>query len=65
MGGRQPDFALAGGPAAQSAGGAVASDWKPRPRPVPLPSRLSEAEAEAHAAFVAGMGEAALWKRFS
>jgi DNA polymerase-3 subunit epsilon len=37
---------------------------RPRPaRPQPLPPRLTEAEAEAHAAFVAKMGDAALWKR--
>lgn len=32
-------------------------------RPVPLPSRLTEEERAAHAAFVAGLGEHALWKR--
>ncbi|MCC4244822.1 DNA polymerase III subunit epsilon [Stappia indica] len=34
------------------------------PRPVPLPVRLSAAEIEAHAAFVSGMGDKALWKRY-
>ena len=32
-------------------------------RPVPLPSRLTEEERAAHAAFVAGLGEHALWKQ--
>jgi DNA polymerase III subunit epsilon len=32
-----------------------------RPRPLPLPSRVSVAEREAHAAFIAKMGESALW----
>jgi DNA polymerase-3 subunit epsilon len=32
-------------------------------RPAPLPSRLSAGEAEAHAAFIAKLGEAALWNR--
>jgi DNA polymerase III subunit epsilon len=32
-----------------------------RPRPVPLPSRLTEAERNAHAAFIAKMGDSALW----
>lgn len=32
-------------------------------RPVPLPSRLSEEERAAHAAFVAGLGDHALWKQ--
>jgi DNA polymerase-3 subunit epsilon len=31
------------------------------PRPVPLPERISQAEAEAHAAFVAELGDKALW----
>lgn len=34
-------------------------------RPNPLPPRLSEEERAAHAAFVDGIGENALWKRFS
>lgn len=32
-------------------------------RPLPLPSRLTEEERAAHAAFVAGLGEHALWKQ--
>ena len=32
-------------------------------RPVPLPPRLTEDERAAHAAFVAGLGENALWKQ--
>jgi len=32
-------------------------------RPVPLPSRLTEEERAAHAAFVAALGDAALWKQ--
>lgn len=32
-------------------------------RPVPLPSRLTEEERAAHAAFVASLGENALWKQ--
>ena len=60
VGGRQPDFALsidAGG----GAGDGDRAEWRPRPRPQPLPPRLTPEEAEAHAAFVAGMGDAALW----
>ena len=30
-------------------------------RPTPLPARLTEAEAEAHRAFVAAMGDKAIW----
>lgn len=65
IGGRQPDFGLATAtPAPASTDLQTASgDWRPRPRPTPLSSRLTEAEAEAHAAFVAKMGEAAIWKK--
>jgi DNA polymerase III subunit epsilon len=34
-----------------------------RSRPAPLPARLTQAEAEAHAAFVARMGDTAIWSR--
>ena len=32
-------------------------------RPSPLPTRLTDAERQAHAAFIAGLGENALWKQ--
>lgn len=32
-----------------------------RPRPMPLPSRITAAQAEAHTAFIASIGEKALW----
>lgn len=35
-----------------------------RPRPTPLPSRVSMEEAAAHAAFIATMGEKALWLKY-
>jgi DNA polymerase-3 subunit epsilon len=35
-----------------------------RPRPAPLPSRLTVEETTAHAAFVAQMGESALWLKY-
>jgi DNA polymerase-3 subunit epsilon len=60
IGGRQPAFGLTAG--AASTGGATA--YAPPPRPRPLPSRVTVAEAEAHAAFLATLGDAALWKRF-
>ncbi|HQU67660.1 MAG TPA: DNA polymerase III subunit epsilon [Albidovulum sp.] len=63
IGGRQPDFGLS--VSASTEGPAATEGWRPRPRSAPLPSRLSPTEAEAHAAFVASLGEAALWKRFS
>ncbi len=70
IGGRQPGLVLDasdGGHDGPSEGArrgeAGAGPWRPRPRPVPLPPRLTEAEREAHAAFVASLGEGALWLR--
>ncbi|MFT0859999.1 DNA polymerase III subunit epsilon [Ancylobacter sp. G4_0304] len=37
----------------------------PRQRPAPLPSRLSAEELAAHQAFIATLGEAALWKEYA
>jgi DNA polymerase-3 subunit epsilon len=62
IGGRQPGLVLASASMQQSRT-SEPGDWRPGPRPSPLPPRLSDAEAEAHAAFVATMGDAALWKR--
>lgn len=63
IGGRQPDLVLApNANSAKSPGTAeVDASWRPRPRPVPLPSRLTAAETEAHTAFVAKLGDGALW----
>lgn len=36
-----------------------------RQRRTPLPSRIQPQEAEAHAAFIATLGENAIWKKFS
>ena len=62
VGGREPGLTLIeddDGPATLSGG-----ETKRRaPRPRALASRLSADEREAHAAFVAGLGEAALWNK--
>ncbi|MCB2116580.1 MAG: DNA polymerase III subunit epsilon [Rhodobacteraceae bacterium] len=63
IGGRQPDLVLSVGPSG-TAGAAGGSDWRPRPRPDALPPRITEKEKAAHAAFVEGLGEAAIWRRF-
>lgn len=64
-GGRQPDLVLA---VAQRGRGTEAAaspdDWRPGPRPTPLPARLTPNEAAAHAAFVEGLGEKAIWRRY-
>ncbi len=65
VGGRQPDFALSAAstnPRQDGASG-LSQDWRPRPRPVPLSPRMTEDETAAHAAFVAKLGEAAIWKK--
>ena len=59
IGGRQPDFALSTGSRSGIADGGT--DWRPRPRATPLPSRITAEEAAAHAAFVATLGDDALW----
>lgn len=62
IGGRQPDLVLAQTPVARPGAELVADPgWRPRPRPVPLASRLTGEEAAAHQAFVAKMGDSAIW----
>lgn len=64
IGGRQPDFALNSAAQAKSrADAANGTGWRPRPRPEPLPSRITAEETAAHDAFVAGLGDAAVWTR--
>ncbi len=60
-GGRQTSLVF--GAAARGWGGALGVAR--RARPVPLASLLSEAERASHAAFVAELGEKALWLRFA
>lgn len=61
-GGRQTGLDLAAAAAAEQRG--PAAPMRPRrARPAPLAPRITEAEAAAHAAFVARMGDAALWRR--
>lgn len=66
VGGRQPDFALA--TAAQNTAtesAATGQGWRPRARPTPLVGRLTPEETAAHTAFVAKMGDAAIWLKRS
>ncbi len=62
IGGRQPDFMLAtsGTRTSDQASGAGAAS---RQRPKKLPPRITEAEASSHAAFIAGLGDNALWRK--
>jgi DNA polymerase-3 subunit epsilon len=59
VGGRQPDLMLASAPRGGGSVQGIATG--PGTRPTPLPPRLTEEEAAAHAAFVARMGEGAIW----
>ncbi|ADZ68506.1 DNA polymerase III subunit epsilon [Polymorphum gilvum] len=49
----------------QSEGSGPAQVRSAPPRPVPLASWLTEEEKAAHATFVAGMGETAIWSKYS
>ncbi len=62
IGGRQPDFALAADSRLTSPNGS-GENWRPTARPIPLPSRITQEEASAHAAFIASLGESAIWKK--
>ena len=66
QGGRQPglvlDVATETGGAGQGTGPMGSAPRGPRPRT--LPPRLTGAEAEAHQAFVAKMGDKAVWLRY-
>ncbi len=62
IGGRQPGLILTEAPGQPRQSDMAGQDWRPRPRPVPLPQRLTDAERAAHAAFVAKLGETAVWK---
>lgn len=64
IGGRQPDFALAG-QTQNTAKTDQSEDWRPTARPTPLASRLTEEEAAAHATFVDKLGDDPIWKRFN
>lgn len=62
IGGRQPDLVLAPTqPTARSGPAQTDTGWRPRPRPVPLAPRLTAGEAAAHEAFVAKLGDGAIW----
>jgi DNA polymerase-3 subunit epsilon len=61
IGGRQPDFVLATAAAQTAAHQRSTQAGRAKPRPQPLPSRLDAQEQAAHQAFVAKMGDAALW----
>jgi DNA polymerase-3 subunit epsilon len=63
-GGRQADLGLGGTATAPSPRGITAIARVVRPRPDPLPARLTQADIDAHAAFVATLGDGAVWLRY-
>lgn len=63
VGGRQPDFALGIEQAGRGPTAIDGGEWKPSRRPNPLPERLSAEERARHDAFVAELGDDALWQR--
>ena len=67
IGGKQPDFELGSGVAQRKTTQTDADhkNWKPAPRPNKLPSRISEKEKAAHTAFVAKLGEASIWSKWT
>ena len=65
IGGRQPDFGLSPEHQRTAREATQTESWRPRPRPVPLPVRLTPENSAAHAAFVAKIGDSAIWLRRS
>lgn len=64
IGGRQPDFALKTVAQTRSRDDVRnGTEWRPSPRPEALAPRITAAESAAHDAFVAKLGEAAIWKK--
>ena len=67
MGGRQQGLGLdpaspVDPPTATGDPARTGTGYHPPPRPRPLPSRITEAETAAHDAFIAELGERALWR---
>ena len=64
IGGKQVSLALIADAAGEGEDGLL-QRAPARPRPVPLPSRVHPEEEAAHIAFVAKMGESAIWTRYA
>ncbi|SDU41969.1 DNA polymerase III subunit epsilon [Stappia sp. ES.058] len=65
IGGKQAGLALSVEDEADYSGSDSRRKRAPaRPRPEPMSPLLSDSEIEMHRAFVSGMGEAALWRRY-
>lgn len=62
IGGKQPDFGLSHDQSNRG-GTSDAVDWRPSKRLTPLASRITDMEKAAHAAFVAKLGDHAVWSK--
>lgn len=65
IGGSQPDFGLAVSDRGSGSISQTGDQWRPSKRPTPIASRLTEEELTAHQEFVAKLGDAAVWKKYS
>ena len=63
IGGRQPDFGLSLVANNSGTNSTAQGTATPGQRPKPLPARITEAERTAHAAFIAELGDDALWNK--
>jgi DNA polymerase III subunit epsilon len=63
IGGRQPGLSLTEQLRDQGSGPETTESWRPRARATPLPPRLQDDERLAHDAFVAALGENAIWRQ--
>src|SRR5690606_28989837 len=64
IGGKQVSLALVAEVETETAGPVVTRVIVAQ-RPIPLPSRITPAEADAHAAFMAKMGDNAIWNKYA
>lgn len=62
IGGRQPGLVLLGQQQRTKSEGTVEA-WTPPSRPKALPARITAGEAESHNAFIAKLGDKALWAK--
>jgi len=63
IGGQQPGLELASAGRSKAGTSGQSQDWRPGPRPTPLASRITEDEIAAHGAFVAKLGDDAVWSK--
>ncbi|MFK7939583.1 MAG: DNA polymerase III subunit epsilon [Roseovarius sp.] len=63
IGGRQPDFGLAGNTQTGASSNTGQDEWRPQQRQTPLAARITDAELSAHQAMIDGLGDDAIWKK--